>query len=879
MRLLKSTARGGSAIGEADCLRMFLDEENESVDLHLQGRIVAGLLWPVAGGGGGAGAREHLASAILSASTEGGGALEELVARFWSWGGAATDGFVSVLVDAELWSEKAREEKGYEKILQIYFKWFVWKMEHRADGEQVKSALGAISRILVTHAEFVQHLMNAITCEELLLAVSRGRGTEDELERELATQATLAAAKYITAAGRPGEALLAQFMTQRLVVSENNEDIVVAIEVAVALFPLIQQVATRLFTETEGFVGRLVDVLEEGERPGGGANIKQRSEAVRAVVRLLGVACGEKVCREVVRERCADHLERIVARGGGGKSENETRTLAALALAKIHSAGPGSAGPGTQPPRVVDKGSVDELARIFKTALILQSSTTTTSQQETVEGLAYTSLDSSVKQTLVSDWQFLTALLKTLSSPTASIQGVLYGGLTVLANIATYPPVLTEEQRKVLQLKSYAEANPSANTDGAVTDSLETDDAITARCKKLLDAGVVPTLVTIFKHISQTSTSTTGTVHNAAITTAGSALLLIPTILLSVSKTQKHRPQIAQQGGVKLLLQIYSAVTAKPATSTASSAVNTAAVVEVRHTTAHALARILVSVNPALVFSSQTPPASAIRPLLALLNTRYDDEGMPAQRGPSGATQTTDLLPTFEALLALTNLASIPSDGSGGGVQDLMVRVGWDQLEDVLLMHAPRSSTAISQRDDGDEDSAEEEEVRPPKKRTDTADASTRIQRAAVELICNLCGSYSPLALEKFTAPAPANPRVSGRLHLLLALADAEDYPTRRAAAGAIAVLTEFETVVKEILARERGVGILLGMLKDEEDEGEEMAMRGVVCVRNLVEVGGEGAVKRVKEEGGKEALVQAVKRARGKEVVELGVETVRLLL
>jgi len=850
---------------------MFLNGEGEDRELDLEGNIIAGLLRPASGGEGN-GAREQLVHVIRIACLEGSRELEELLQRFWSWAGLAMDGFVSVLVGGVFWSEKGKEEEVHKKALRVCFRWFVDRIEKK---EGVEVATRAVSRILVAKAELIQDLLGKVALEEILLTIFRGKDANKEHDKELATQATLAVVKYITAAGEPGEALLAGFMAQKIMVSEREEDVVIAMEVAAALFPLIQQVAARMFTETEWFIERLVEVLGEGERPIQDEGFRQRAEAVKAAVRLLGVACGEKACREVVRDRCVDYLERIVARGGGGKSQNDTRTLAAVALAKIYSAGPGNTAPGTQPARVVDKGSIGELAKIFNTSLILQSSTTTTtatSQQESIEGLAYTSLDSSVKQALSTDRTFLTALLKTLSAPTAARNSVLYGGLTVLVNITVYPPVLTGEQRKVLQLKKYAEANPSASTDGPDIDPLETDEAVTGRCKKLLDAGIVPMLVAIFKNLSQTSSTSPA---QAVVATAGSSLLLIPTILLSISKAQKHRPQIAQQGGVKLLLQIYSAVTAK-----LTSANNTTpmAVAEVRHATAHALARILVSVNPVLVFSSQTPPAGAIRPLLALLNTRYDEEGMPAQRGPGSGSKVTDLLPTFEALLALTNLASIPSDGSGGGVQDLIVRVGWDQLEDMLLMHAPRSSAAAEYRGaEGGDGQGQEEKKKP--RTSDTADASTRIQRAAVELICNLCGSYSPLALERFAASPQSDPRVSGRLHLLLALADAKDYPTRRAAAGALAVLTEFETIIEGVLARERGVKVLLGMLNDEDDQGEEMAVRGVVCVRNLLGIGREKAVERVKREGGMEGLMQVVKRARGKEVVELGVEAVKMLV
>lgn len=902
---------------------MFLDAEQGDRDRQVYGGVVAELLR--SSGGGRIGAREVLAERIRhDVAHSGREGLEAVLEKMWSCGGAAMEGLVSVLVDDGLWIEKEKEKKERSEVLWVCFKWFISLVEKHGDEEGVKAGLRAITRMLMAKAEDVHHLMSSTVFEQILLAVSRGRGeegvvaVEGELDNELAAQATLAAAKYVSAAGEVGESQFANFMTGKLVVSEDEKDTIVAMDVAAAIFPLIQQVSAGMFTQTEGFIGRLVEVLDEGERPSEVRNSKHRAEAVRAVVRLLAVACGDKGCRGVIKQSCGVYLERIIARGRGGKRENDTRTLAAVALAKIRSAAPSddAAALGAQPSPVVDKESIGELAQIFMASLILQSSTSmaAVSQRESVEGLAYTSLDPSVKKALVTDSTFVNALLKTLTNPTAPSRGVLYGGLTVVANITAYLPVLTEEQRKVLQLKSYAEASPSANTPKESDIDLESDEAVTLRCKRLLDADIIPVLVTIFKNISQSSSSTTGTLVNAS-----SSLVLIPKIILSLSKTQKHRPQMAQQGTIKLLLQIYSSVKTNPAKQQQPSPFSSlppdsSRLSEIKYFAAHALARILVSINPALVFSSQTPPASAIRPLLDLLNTRYGEQLMTAaaSRGPGAMT---DLLPTFEALLALTNLASMPRDKAGGssssvgGVQDLIVRVGWDHLEDLLLMHAPRSSSSAvlkttqtedpvsSSGDDVEETGTLPEESKSsarggentksnpddgqntmPKKTVDTADASTRIQRAAVELICNLCGSYSPLALAKFAAETQSDPRVTGRLHLLLALADAADYQTRRAAAGALAVLTEFETVVQGVLDRERGVDVVLGMLKDEEDQGGEIALRGVVCVTNLLEVGGEKAIERIKAEGGKEALVGAVNRARGREVVEFGVKAVSML-
>ncbi|KAF8469147.1 armadillo-type protein [Kalaharituber pfeilii] len=883
IQFLHSSARGGGLTGEGECLEMFLTEQlTEDVDFGLRGKIVAGLLRST---GGAIEARQVLARKVLAASEKGNKELDEMLQKFWRWGRAATEGFVSVLADDRL-REKGTE-KEWEKTVRLCFRWYVGRIEEgrgKKSPTDVAIAVRAISRLLVAAPEQVHHLVNHAAFEEILLAISRGRNSEQTDARETATHATLAASKYISASGTPGETLLAEFMTQRLVVSGTDEDTVIAMEAAAAIFPLIQQVAARMFTETEGFVGRLVEVLEEGERVDGSVS----KGAVRAVVNLLCVACGDKACREVVKESCGDYLERIVSRGSsGGRKGNEMMTLAAVALAKIRSAGSGGTtiNPTAPITSTADKEPMDSLAKIFKSSLLLQScaAAAAVAHQESIEGLAYTSLNPSVKQSLASDRSFLNALFTTLTSSTTPTQGVIFGGLTVLVNIAAYPPALTEEQKKVLQLKKYAEANPNAPKDTSdEVDPLETDDAITARCKKLIDAGVVPVLVSIYKNLSQASSAESGSSTSESpppsTPSSSSSLLLLPALLLSLSKSQKHRPQIAQQGGVKLLIQIYTSIVPSittnkpnadfPTSSSAATDSNRASAI--RHLTSHALARILVSVNPALVFSSQTPAASAIRPLLSLLTTRYDDDDGGARAAAAtipgaagGNTKATDLLPLFEALLALTNLASVSPES---GIQDLIVRVGWDMLEDVMLMYSPRAPPENDEDDDA------------PVPTHDTADATTRIQRATVELVCNLCGSGSSHVLERFGVPT-TTPRAQQRIHLLLALSNAHDYGTRRAAAGALATLTEFESVVEVVLDKETGLKTVLGMLRDEDDARGEMALRGVVCVKNVLKVGGGRAKRGILKEGGKEALVEAVRRAGSREVVEMGVEAVKKLV
>jgi hypothetical protein len=116
-------------------------------------------------------------------------------------------------------------------------------------------------------------------------------------------------------------------------------------------------------------------------------------------------------------------------------------------------------------------------------------------------------------------------------------------------------------------------------------------------------------------------------------------------------------------------------------------------------------------------------------------------------------------------------------------------------------------------------------------------------------------------------------------MHILLALTDSEDFATRRAAGGALASLTEWDTAVNAILERDRGMTLLLGLCKEDE---EELRHRGVVCVLNVLTAPGkvgEWGVKKVKEEGGVDALKECLKKSRSQQVLEITVEALKKLL
>ena len=80
-----------------------------------------------------------------------------------------------------------------------------------------------------------------------------------------------------------------------------------------------------------------------------------------------------------------------------------------------------------------------------------------------------------VLEALANDPEFLKRLVKIMGEP-KTMRTCLFGGLTIFANLTTYLPVLSEEQRKISELKAYANS-----TKPAAPDELDDDAHATAR--------------------------------------------------------------------------------------------------------------------------------------------------------------------------------------------------------------------------------------------------------------------------------------------------------------------------------------------------------------------------------------------------------------
>lgn len=690
---------------------------------EVQDGIVAGLL------------REAPAAKVLLAKKLHDNMTTVAFEEMFRLGDDSSSGMVDVLLDPASWSTESIREECEKDVFQLYLAKLI-----QVGDEENGRALKGIARLLAADTGLFQTLIDGESFDVILSSLDNRNPVQ------VRSQATLVTAKYLEASPENGQKTLAQFVTSR-VTRQRNEDLVLAFSAAAGVFPVAPSPASILFL-TEGFVPALIPLLEK----------KAKSEKVEhAALDMLNAACIDSACRQAIKKYCTSWLQRILATG-----KDERPGLAAVILAKIQ--GPFSPENGAKDGLAADeKNAVQDLVPKLKSMMVEDP---LDSSQSSIEGLAYASVQPKVKEELAKDHDFLRKLLKNLRhSPPGSPTS--YGGLALIDNLTRYLPNISEEQKRMAQLKAYANATKTASQ----PDPLDEDAAVNERCKAIVNAGAISVLVGMSKNLSPISMHT------------------VNKVLLSLSRTPSLRGTIAQQGGVRLLLQSYTLITG-----------SSNADIEARYIAAHGLARILISIDPALVFpsSGSMPLTAVIRPILSLLR----EDSAVVNQGPR------DLLPTFEALIALANLATVPSSGAA----EIIIHQAYPTIEDLLL-----NNNAL-------------------------------VRRAASQLVCNLVNCSA--GVELFADESPAAAR---RMHILLAMADVDDVATRSAAAGALAVVTEFEGAVKAILARDRGMEIIVGLLDDESGE-KGVVHRASFCVMNAVcqnSDTGKRAKERVRELGG----------------------------
>ncbi|KZT51343.1 ARM repeat-containing protein, partial [Calocera cornea HHB12733] len=430
-----------------------------------------------------------------------------------------------------------------------------------------------------------------------------------------------------------------------------------------------------------------------------------------ALAELLSQAAAVKPCRALVREDWGEFLKRVASTGG-----DESKTKALLALLKLSRGGgeEGVQGQEVEPGVTED----EEVALSRRLAGDLVNAVDTKEEPlDTVEALAHLSLTPAVREALSTNPSFLRALLSIPRSKDRSTLPVLYGISVIVSNILAYRPKLVGEEAQLDRLRRMAKgglARGSEKLKDEPIPRLERDEAVKDRCKRLLRAGVVPALVAMAKAGADSAGVRDG----------------VGRAFLSLVEEKDNRGSVIQAGGAKALQAVIRPGLAQPDASLLPPI--------------QALAKLAITSSPLLLFGP-TPSASfdVIRPFHLLLSD-----------------PRSSLLQQFEALMALTNLASLGPEIS----ERIAAQTGLLGTLDQLLL-----------------------------------DDNILVRRAAAELVCNLVSSE--LVFRRYTV----EPGAPGRLHVLLALSDVDDKATRLAAAGALAMLSDSPEACTALLTLPKG--------------------------------------------------------------------------
>ena len=600
-----------------------------------------------------------------------------------------------------------------------------------------------------------------------------------------------------------------------------------------------------------------------------------------ALAEMLGQAAGSKQGRQMVRDRAMDWLQGAVnlqdEEGGLG-------VLCAVALSKL---GPEPQLDGVPPASGTPQEEQIKMDAALANKMIqhiISHRNAPSRCGAAVEGLGVLSTKSYIKELICRTPKALNSILvlspvlgpRPSSLPQtprgsmdfnekalAPVETALCYGLTVIfVNLTSRRPQLSAEDEQVERLRRMAISGKKGGGD-LEEDPMESDEAVAGRVMVVIAAGVVSALSGLVRADSRGVKEALGR------------------LCLSLVEDKANRPLFIRDGGVRVLSTIIRDLMTPPKlgqNSVPASAVSQPSNGTEGLSAAQALAKLIITTPPHLLFPPPhlTTALNALSPMYLLLTH-----------------PTSTLLQTFEALMALTNLASIdPSIAT----RILQATITPPRDEEIFRGLGREDTTHVITK---------VEELL-------LAD-NTLVRRAATELVCNLVGSSAGIAYYSgISDQASANSntaRARSRLNVLLILTNVEDLPTQLAAGGALAGLTESEGLCRLLLddeederANKRNIwNRVMGMLEPEVSNGVDdengiplisstptdvgLVLRAVIILLNLLSYLAaneadlrEARLGKAKEAGVERKLREIIAGGQGDEVVPPAQEALKIL-
>lgn len=375
-----------------------------------------------------------------------------------------------------------------------------------------------------------------------------------------------------------------------------------------------------------------------------------------------------------------------------------------------------------------------------------------------VEALAYLSLKASVKIMIRNNESFTEILLTMIKNQ--KMTHCLYGLLVIMANLSTLPEESNGSSQSINDLKNYADLKgPGADKVGAEKESKE--DILLFNEKYILRTELISFLKREMHNLSPNCKQQ------------------VVRVIYNITRSKNFIPQCISQGGTTIILEYLA---------------NKQDIGEpIRILGYRALTRMLIFTNPGLIFKKYSA-LNAIPFLFELL-----PRSTPVDDNPLHNDEQIKLTDNYEALLALTNLASSEtSDGEEVCKHIVSTKIYWSTIENLML------------------------------------DENVPLQRSTLELISNMMSHPLTIAAKFFNLENPQSLRNFNILVKLLQLSDVE---SQRAVAAIFAnIATTIPLIAKELLTKKELIENAIQVFADQIDD-IELRQRLLMLFFGLFEV------------------------------------------
>ena len=479
---------------------------------------------------------------------------------------------------------------------------------------------------------------------------------------------------------------------------------------------------------------------------------EQDLQFTKELLRLLSSACIDETMRTYITENYLQLLERSL-------NVEDVQIYSALVLVKTWSFTKLTCINLKQLSEIfinaISRRIMPKIENVIESAVKLEE---VPKVEMSVEALAYLSLKASVKIMIRSNESFTEILLTMIKSQ--KMTHCLYGLLVIMANLSTLPEESNGSSQSINDLKNYADLKgPGADKVGAEKESKE--DILLFNEKYILRTELISFLKREMHNLSPNCKQQ------------------VVRVIYNITRSKNFIPQCISQGGTTIILEYLA---------------NKQDIGEpIRILGCRALTRMLIFTNPGLIFKKYSA-LNAIPFLFELL-----PRSTPVDDNPLHNDEQIKLTDNYEALLALTNLASSEtSDGEEVCKHIVSTKVYWSTIENLML------------------------------------DENVPLQRSTLELISNMMSHPLTIAAKFFNLENPQSLRNFNILVKLLQLSDVE---SQRAVAAIFAnIATTIPLIAKELLTKKELIENAIQVFADQIDD-IELRQRLLMLFFGLFEV------------------------------------------